>query len=73
MSAKIITSHVFPPIPDRRFDWCAHRDGQEENEYMFGWGATEQEAIEDMLRLEQECVEWEDEQLRAEYELGVEP
>jgi len=72
MTAKIITSHAYPPIPDRRFDWCAHRDGEEENGHTFGWGSTEQEAIEDMLRLERECAECEEDEIiiitRAEFE-----
>ena len=29
--SKIITRNVYPPIPDRRFDWCAYHDGDEEN------------------------------------------
>jgi hypothetical protein len=27
---KIVTTHIFPPIPDRNHDWCAHFDGEEE-------------------------------------------
>lgn len=26
---RIVTSHIYPPIPDRRFDWCAHYEGEE--------------------------------------------
>lgn len=44
---KIVTSHVCPPIPWRNFDWCAYEDGHEEDG-LRGWGATEQEAIEDL-------------------------
>lgn len=44
---KIITTHVFPPIPIRSCDWSAHIDGQEEDGPQ-GWGATEQEAREDL-------------------------
>jgi hypothetical protein len=29
MRAKIITRHVFPPIPDRRFDSTAYHGGAE--------------------------------------------
>ena len=43
---KVITRYVYPPIPDRRFDWCAHYDGDEEGPT--GWGRTEEEAIEDL-------------------------
>lgn len=53
---RIITSHVYPPIPDRRFDWCAHRDGREEDGN-YGWGRTEAEAITDLI----ENVEMENE------------
>ena len=48
---KIVTTHVYPPIPDRRFDWCAYRDGQEEGNT--GWGKTEKEAIADLLETEE--------------------
>ena len=50
---KIVTSHMFPPIPWRSFDWCAYRDGMEEAGN-YGWGTTEQEAIEDLLVVEEE-------------------
>jgi hypothetical protein len=45
---KIVTCCMYPPIPDRRFDWCAHWDGEEETGD-YGWGRTEQEAIDDFL------------------------
>lgn len=43
-----MTSHVFPPIPDRRSDWCAYPDGEEENG-RYGWGRTEDEAVADLI------------------------
>lgn len=43
----IVTEHIFPPIPDRRFDWCAYYDGEEESGN-YGYGRTEQEAINDL-------------------------
>lgn len=46
MSREIVTSFVYPPIPDRRFDWCAYFKGEEERGD-YGWGATEQEAVAD--------------------------
>lgn len=49
---KIITSFIFPPIPDRSFDWIAYRDGDEEFGKK-GFGDTEREAIENLL-LEEE-------------------
>ena len=45
---KIVTSHVYPPIPTRANDWCAHYDGEEEAGG-YGWGATEAEAILDFV------------------------
>jgi Uncharacterized conserved protein len=52
---KIITSHVFPPIPIRTRDWMAYIDGLEE-EGTHGYGATEEEAIND-LKIELEARE----------------
>jgi hypothetical protein len=49
----IITSHIYPPIPPRKFDWCAFREGKEELGN-YGYGATEQEAIADLIALEDE-------------------
>ncbi len=49
---KIVTHHVYPPIPDRRFDWCATFDGDEPNDgggMAQGYGYTEAEAIADLL------------------------
>jgi hypothetical protein len=46
MAPKIVTSHVYPPIPVRDFDWCAHYDGEEEAGG-YGYGRTEAEAIQD--------------------------
>jgi hypothetical protein len=48
MLAKIITSHDFPPIPDRRFDWSAYLDGYEPGAPL-GRGPTEESAIADLL------------------------
>ena len=45
---KIVTNYEFPPIPDRRFDWCAYYDGDEESGRI-GRGATEAEAIRDFV------------------------
>jgi len=56
MTSKIITDFVYPPIPDRRTDWCAYRDGDEETESAYGWGATEEEAIADLLAHEEDAA-----------------
>ena len=48
---KIITNFVYPPIPDRRFDWSAVTDnycGAEDSHCPIGYGPTEQEAITDL-------------------------
>lgn len=45
---KIITSNIYPPIPDRSHDWGAYYDGKEEDGYK-GFGATEAEAIRDLV------------------------
>lgn len=45
--ARVKTSNVYPPIPTRKFDWCAWWDGEEElGEY--GWGETRDEAVTDL-------------------------
>ena len=56
MTAKVITSSDFPPIPDRRFDWSAYQDGWEPG-LPLGRGATREEAIADLLEQlkDQEC------------------
>jgi hypothetical protein len=52
---KLITRYEPPPIPDRKFDWRAYWSGSEEHHV--GWGLTEEEAIADLQRLDQECAE----------------
>ena len=56
---EIITSYEPKPIPFKGFDWIAIREDHEESGAM-GYGATEDEAIADLL-------EWE-EVLDGEYE-----
>ncbi len=46
---KIITTHVYPPIPDRRFDWQAHYEGEEDEQMATGSGPTEAAAILDLI------------------------
>jgi hypothetical protein len=45
---RIITRHIYPPIPDRSNDWCAYFDGQEETGN-YGYGPTEQDAVLDLI------------------------
>ena len=44
---EIKVIHVYPPIPTNAFDWCAYCVGDEEDGPR-GWGATREEAIEDL-------------------------
>ena len=44
---KIITSYIYPPITDRKYDWQATYGDYEEGDFI-GYGATEQEAINDL-------------------------
>ncbi len=37
---------IYPPIPNRNFDWCVYEDGQEEAGN-YGYGATRAAAIAD--------------------------
>lgn len=45
---KIVTEHVFPPIPSRRWDWCARLEGYDAGDPI-GWGETEAAAIADLM------------------------
>lgn len=48
---KIRTSYVRPPIPYRQNDWSAVDDNTYDGPgCLIGWGATEAEAIEDLMR-----------------------
>ena len=52
-------AHIFPPIPDRSFDYCAYiGDGDEGT--LQGWGATPKEAIEDLRRVCDEEQDYQD-------------
>ncbi len=50
---RITTEHVFPPIPDRSCDWSAidedTYDGADDSRCPIGRGATEAEAVADLL------------------------
>ncbi len=53
LKMKITTIHVCPPIPVRDFDWKAYessKDYDPEGDSPTGWGATEERAVEDLLR-----------------------
>lgn len=47
---KVRTDFVYPPIPDRRFDWSAIDDETYDGEGCpIGYGPTEQAAIDDLM------------------------
>lgn len=49
---KIVTDLVYPPIPDRRFDWSAvteDYDAADDCHPPIGRGRTEAEAVADLL------------------------
>ena len=48
---KIVTHYDPPPIPYRGWDYCAMREG-DTGEDLTGHGATEAEAIADLLDME---------------------
>lgn len=48
----IHTRFVYPPIPDRSFDWAAWR-GEEDEDTQYGRGSTEQRAITELLEIEE--------------------
>ena len=52
---KIITHYDPPPIPYRGWDYCAMREG-DTGEDLTGHGATEQDAIDDLLDRE-DCAQ----------------
>ena len=51
----IKTNYIYPPIPIRDFDWSATLDGYEENSSLYGYGKTEQEAINELV---ENCEEY---------------
>ena len=49
---KIITNNIYPPIPIRDYDWEAVREDYDEGD-LIGYGKTEQDAIDNLLELEE--------------------
>lgn len=45
--SKILTQHVFPPIPNRAHDWMVYLEDSD-GDGPQGWGNTEAEAIADL-------------------------
>lgn len=46
---RIVTHFEYPPIPVRSYDWSAVDDDTYEPGNPIGRGATEQEAVDDLL------------------------
>ena len=53
MENTIITNFEYPPIPIRQYDWSAVRNSYDEGD-LIGYGKTEQEAINDLIKKENE-------------------
>lgn len=52
----IITEHIYPPIPDRRYDWLAYRENSDPETGSQGWGRTKEDAIEELKIAEYENI-----------------
>lgn len=48
---RIVTCFVYPPIPTNRYDWQAVDDDTYEPGCPIGYGATEAEAVANLLEL----------------------
>lgn len=46
--STIVTRPIYPPIPSRDCDWCAHYDEYTGDVQEFGYGPTEEAAIADL-------------------------
>lgn len=65
---RILIEHVWPPIPDRRFDYLAYYDGEQDEQFDHGWGRTEAEAVVDLIENHPrgvQCELWLHEELRT--------
>jgi hypothetical protein len=46
----VVTSHIYPPVPDRSWDWSAHYANHDDPEHRnYGWGPTAADAILSLL------------------------
>jgi hypothetical protein len=55
MTNGIITSHDYPPIPIREYDWSAIREDYDAGD-LIGYGRTEQEAIDNLKQQEDDLL-----------------
>ncbi len=53
MRSDIIATFVNPPIPSRKFDWSAVREGYEPGDRI-GYGETKDEAVNNLRNMENE-------------------
>ena len=56
--SEIIVVPIYPPIPQRFYDWCAYRDGYEPG-CPCGWGSSKDIAIADLLEQEDDADDYE--------------
>lgn len=70
---RIRTTHEFPPIPARKFDWIATDDSTYDGDghHPMGFGATEQAAIEDLFELLDDDAEGPNEFVHANSQFGM--
>lgn len=57
VESRLIVSPVYPPIPTRSFDYCAYLEPNVEAPKRYGWGASEEDALEELLELETESAD----------------
>lgn len=50
----IVTNYANPPIPTRNFDWVAYFDDVGAEDSPYGYGATEREAIANLIEMTEE-------------------
>jgi hypothetical protein len=47
---SVSVEFVYPPIPSRRWDYCARFSNDEREQPDYGWGASAEDAIDDLVR-----------------------
>ena len=57
MPPKVRTENIFPPIPVRAFDWSATFEDYEPG-CPIGYGASEQDAIDDLMEQWEDLSHW---------------
>ena len=46
---SVSTQYIHPPIPSRDHDWCAWYSADQRDQPDYGWGATAEDAIQDLV------------------------